>query len=657
MEKVNSKRLVMKSEHLPKKLIEKINEHVFIHSGYEYRTKNNFLKCIGLIYHHQIKDFQEKNVYVALGSAYWKKLFGGNYHEKVLRPLLELSIIESHDFGHRNIPASKTKGKSKGLVGIRYRINPDLLDDEYDEIRYINKGEVVSAEEWILNSGEVFHEELIPDKDFHIGIDHKRASNWIEDNAEQICHEFLNKDFVNSLPETLIVEYREYLDNSTYDARYSTLKSLKSLASSKGKQLFFYKERIYLADVDEFLINRIAGMKYHYKQEILKIGRLKTVDKRSDVTLRLHNYLVNFPSKILHFITINGKPTVQLDLRTSQLLLFANILNVYLKNGEEFLLQDFQIKRTQNYLKRLFKVISRHKPNLPKSGVNIHDNQSMKQSTSDVIKFIRDVLFTDFYSVLQQELGLSSRGLAKHMVFKLLFKKSNKPDKFIDLLNLRYPVVMSIIAGFKEADKGKIQIVDDFQKDNNFSVFLQCIESEIFIDKVLIPLRQQGVPCFTRHDSVVVAEGYQDEAEAHIRKVFEELDFKYNHMVDEKFWEVADYDYLEDIGYIDWLIDENELSTDFGIEGGLAENTEENNDLELNETLNRLREIGLQDNYYSHVNAEFLEEISELPSLSQQQKNLLYDDIINLQEGYNFLSPETNNFLRNLVMGLSSNLS
>jgi hypothetical protein len=639
-----------KGEYLPSKLIGAINENFFHLSGLDYRKKNNFLKCLGIIYHHQIKEFQDKSIYVALGSSYWKKVFGGNYYEKVIRPLLELDIIQSYDFGYRNITASPTKGKSKGLVGIRYRINPDLLNEDFDEIYYINKGGIISTDELIDEIGQTYMEE-IPDKNFHISIDHAKANKWIEQNAEGICHEFLNKDFVNSLPDNLIVEYREYLDNGTFNTQYSSIKALKFISQTKGKELFFFKDRFYIADIDEFLENRIAGMKYHYKQEIFKIGKVRLVNKRSHVTLRLHNYVVNFPSKILQFVNINGKTIVQLDLRTSQLLLFANILNVYLKNGEELLLQDFNSKTTKTHLKRLFKVLAQHKAQLPSVGVDIHDYSSMEQSTSDVIKFIRDVFFNDFYSVLQQELQLTSRGLAKHMVFKLLFKKTNKPDTLLRLLNQRYPVVMSIIAGFKDTGKSVSPLNEDIGKENNFSVFLQCIESEIFIDKILLPLREQSIPCFTRHDSVVVAEGCQDVVESHIIKVFEELDFKYNQGVDEKFWDVVDFEFLEDIGYIDWLIDENELNTDFGVEGLLDERKLKEVDMgdDIIEILVRLGEIGVKDDYFEYVDADFLEELSKLRMLSQMQKNILFDDIINLREGYRFLSSETNNLLRKLV--------
>jgi hypothetical protein len=638
----------MKALYLPKKLIELMKENILNSSGIDYRTKNNFLRCVNSIYHHQIRKFQDKNIYVALGSAYWKEVFGGNYYPKVIQPLLELGIIESHDFGYRNV------GKNIGLVGIRYRINPDLLDEDFEEINYLKRDGVWSANEFTDENGQTYMFQ-IPDKNFHISIDQSKVSKWIEQNAEGICHEFLNREFVRVLPDNLSIEYSEYIDNGTYNTQHLSIKALKNLSQTIEKELFFFKDRFYIANVDEFLKNRIAGMIYHYKQEISKINKVKVINERSKVTLRIYNHLVNFPSKILHFITINSKPIVQLDLRTSQLLLFANILNVYLKNGEEFLLKDFKNKTTKTFLKRLFKVLAQHKAQLPASGVDIHNSMSMEQSTSDVINFIRDVFFHDFYSVLQQELKLPTRDLAKLVVFKLLFKKSNKPDLFVEMFAKRYPVVMSIIAGFKDTGKSKSKVGED-SKENNFSVFLQCIESEIFIDKVLIPLREKDIPCFTRHDSVVVAEGYQKDVEDHVRKVFDDLDFRYNQVVEEKFWDNVDYEFLDEIGFIDWLIDENELNSLIYTEESLLNKNHKKMNNEHQEVMDKLLKIGLHEDYFSFVDAEFLEELSELPTLSQQQKNLLYDDIINLRDGFRFLSEETNVLLKRLVKGTAEDI-
>lgn len=638
-----------KSEYLPKKLIQRIREEFFDNRDYEYRTKNNFLYCLGIIYDKQVSDYHSLYSYVATGSAYWKTVFSHDYYKKVIEPLLLKDIIQTKDFGFRKV-----------YVGIRYRINPLLTDDDCEVIEYIDKGKVISAEEGLYNDGMEFAVGSIPDKNFTVSINAEKANRWIETNAARICNEYLHPEYMQHLPDKIIIKYHECLKGGSMNARYSSVEFAKSIAKTRDKELFYFKDAFYIANIPEFLEDRIPTMIHHYKREISKVGVFPVSDNINKKTLRLHNYLVNFPSKILQFIYINNQTVVQLDLRTSQFLLFANILNIYIIHGAKGLLSLFKHKNTRGYLRRLIKVLKTHKNQLPDIGVDINDRNSGQYSSTDVTKFIRDVFFTDFYSVVRKALDLPERSVAKQLLFKLLFKKSNRRDALLDKLIQHYPVVMSIIADFKKHDeKSGNKSDDDEDLESNFSVFLQCVEAEIFIDNILKPLRNEGIPCFTRHDSIVVASEYADEVELYAKTVFAKFGFKYNHKVEDKFWEVADFKELEESGYLDSFSDENEIDTEPFIE----DNNEESHELTLNKieimketqmdeqqinVLERLSEIGQQEDYYEFLDEEFLEEISNLSFFTQDEKNVLYNDVINLREGFVFLQPQTNNLLRSL---------
>lgn len=657
--KTKHRKQYTKEEYLPVKLIKKLQEDIFSNSGYEYRTKNNFLQCVSIIHYHQVTNSIGINDYVPLGRNYWKKIFGGNYHESVIQPLLKRQIIERLDFGYRTFPditVQTTKGKHGGLVGVRYRINPDLMDDQYEIMSYIGKGKVLTATERMLLGNQEFIATGITDMNYHVSIDPVKACTWIENNAESICNDFLRKDYVRSLPDKLLIEYREYLERGSYNTKYLTVEAARNVAEDKDKELFFFKDTFYIADITEFLNQRVPSLVYHYKNQVSLIYSQPIEEKRNPVTLRLYSNLVNFPSKILQFISINNSTVVQLDLRTSQFLIFANLLNVYVNIGEKHLLSLFKQERNVTYLKRLIRILNQYEKQLPNVAVDIHDINSGQYSSADVTKFIRDVFFHDFYAVVQQELGLKDRMLAKRVLFKLLFKKTNRPDALLNKLLQRYPVVMSIIAAFKQKDVKQNESADhDNNHESNFSVFLQCIEGEIFVDNILEELRTDGVPCFTRHDSIVVASGYEVKAEEIAKGVFSRFGFKYNHKVEDKFWEVVDDEELEDSGYLDWLSDENELNTDFSVEDSLEETgvelTEDDMvmDEEHIETMERLKEIGIQDDYFEYVNVDFLAEISDLPFLTQVQRDWLEEDIMNINYGMSFFQPETDKLLRWLV--------
>jgi hypothetical protein len=556
-------------EYLPVKLIKKLND-ILSSKRYQSTTRNNFLECVSIIHYHQVTKGIGLNDYAPLGSAYWKKIYGGQYHESVIAPLLELQIIESLDFGHHKIPNANNQtkyGKQGGSIVTRYRINPELLSDQYDIIAYGGKGKAVTALDRLLSGKEEFIVSTIRNLDCHVTIDKEKACKWVDGSAERICNEFLKRNYVRSLPESLLIEYRLYVGNGSYDIKYGTVASVKNVAESRRLEFFYFKDKFYVANVNGFLKQRVPALSYHYKYEISKIGTIPVVENRSSVTLRIYSHLTNFPSKILQFININGRTVVQLDLRTSQFLIFANLLNTYITHGKAYLLSQFKHDRNITYLKRLVKVLEQHKKQLPEGGVDMNDSNSGAYSSSDVTKFIRDVFFTDFYEIVKNELGLQERLLAKTVLFKLLFTKSKRIDVLLNKLAERYPIVLNIIAEFKKPDtKKKTKNKDDDDHHNNFSVFLQCVEAEIFVDNILNQLRIADIPCFTRHDSIVVADGYHNEAEEIARKVFNHFGFKYNHKVEDKFWEVVDFEELEDSGYLDWLADEDILTTDYTIE-------------------------------------------------------------------------------------------
>lgn len=562
--KNKNKRKYLKQEYLPEKLINCFNE-LFTNSSYDYRTRNNFLKCISLIFYHQVIG-EDMTDYVPLGRNYWKKVFGGNYYTNVIQPLLG-SIIESHNFGYRTYPNARTFVEgTKGLVGIRYRIYPSLIDDKFQIIQYINKV-TQSATDLILFGNEEFIATGIPNLNFHIIIDIDRANIWVNQYAETICNEYLHMDYCDSLPDDLIIEVHESI-NGSYNTLYKTVKAARIYAIHKNRELFHFKDKFYVADIDEFIKKRIPTLVYHYKHQISRIVALPIEEKRSPVTLRVYSNLTNFPSKILPFVYINNKTAVQLDLRTSQFLIFANLINVFIDKGEEHLLSLFKHQKTITYLKRLIQILKDHQPQLPGIAIDINNSRSSKFNYSDVAKFIYDVFYHDFYSVVQKELKLSKRLLAKQLLFKLLFKKSNKPDALINKLKNCYPIIMNIIACFKKLDEMKKNPNEKLKKadenhESNFSVFLQCVESEIFIDNILNTLRSENIPCFTRHDSIVVAIGHEKRAEEIAKNVFSQFGFRYNHKTEELFWNITDEDELEEGDFMQSVLDQIVLNDDY----------------------------------------------------------------------------------------------
>lgn len=621
--------------YLPTKLIKKIESDLLLNYGRQYDSKNKYLHCIITLHYKQINEYPSKFSYVNVGSDYWKELYYNTYKSKVLDPLLESGILESHGFG-RNFEQydADDRSKKEGQVEIRYRINPDLLNEDLGSIYYLKKGQKLPDKK-ITQPEQKYFPTQYQRRILRISID-ESAANWIDENARRICVGYLHPEFVDALPLDYVIKYHELIEKGSYDKHYHPILVAKNRGVALGKQLFYYKDQYYLADLDIFIDLRTEGIKYQYKTEISRIRNCQLISTRNERTLRLHNHLVNFPSKLLPFLRLNGQKLVQVDLSTSQFLLFASLLNVYLNEGEDHVKNLFKQKGTKGYINRFISKIRNYMTILPSSGITGDEPLTDQQRNHDTLQFINDVFNRDFYSHIGQLLNLPERGLAKITLFQQLFRKKNRTNVFVKILRDNYPTVMNIMDDFKGISGSESVETNsyDADEDNNLSVFLQCVEAEIYIDRILQPLQKLSIPCFSRHDSICTTESYQDQVQEHITKVFKDLGFEYK-------------DKIEDHPIIDY----SSVHMKIDAEDNDVYEIDDENDLVIPEYLfEEISEIKIQEDYSDIVHVELLEEFASLSGLTQNQQNSLSDDVANLRSGMSFLQDETNSIITEILI-------
>ncbi len=622
-----------KGEYLPSSLISEF--HNKFSDVKNYKTKNNFLFCIGLVFAHQIENGGPE-IYVPLGANYWKKVFGGNYYNKVLNPLLESNILKCKHF------------ETPGEVKKRYRINPSLATDyKFEWISYTKPDKNFhSAEEKVLiDSDHIKTISTTKKPPLTVGIDKETIVDWVDRNIDTIVKSQLNDEFISDLPGKLVIKYREYLDEGTFTSHYGTVDSARQHAHNIGKELFFWKKDFYVADKRAFIDFKKKGQRFLFVREINKITNLPIVNKRNKNTNRLHNILVTFPGDILQFITLNRRRLVEYDLKTSQFRIFANILNIYLRHGSAALIDKFKFKNNKEYLMRLIYILDSFEASLPAYGVSIDSPDFSESDGNDVIRFIHDVFFQDFYSVIQHELNLGSRATVKHMMFTLLFRRVNRVDPLTEKLNNLYPTVMKIIATFKkDVDTPKMPDSDiEESQQSNFSLFLQSIEGEIFIDNILFPCWTEKIPCFSRHDSILVAKENEPQVIKQINETFRGYDFQYD-------MKMADYseDFLDVVGFDDYFYSGGDVH--------LNPEPEINplgyyyNCLVLSdhhyESIRTLLDIGIKADYTNE--SIDLEELVELPFLTAEDKEILFEQIELDTHGIEY-SPKTNDLITRII--------
>lgn len=125
------------SEYLPKRVVNVIRN--ITANEREFRTHDNYLLVVGLIYKHQMSDDASYLHFSPLSREYWRTTIGSHYSKYIDKLVTEQVIqkdwvIYVDDFGN----SSRVTG---------YQINPEYLHDECTIIRYAGtKSKSLSAD-------------------------------------------------------------------------------------------------------------------------------------------------------------------------------------------------------------------------------------------------------------------------------------------------------------------------------------------------------------------------------------------------------------------------------------------------------------------------------------------------------------------------------
>lgn len=138
-----------------------------------------------------------------------------------------------------------------------------------------------------------------------------------------------------------------------------------------------------------------------------------------------------------------------------------------------------------------------------------------KLQTEDFNIFKREAYAGTLYEYIQDKLELESRKEAKNMMFELMFSSEKLKSALKTKLKKLFPSVVKYVDDYKRKHKYK-----------NFSISLQKIESEIFIDGIWQTIKKEKVFCLTKHDSIIVRKENRELAINVIRDHFEKINFK-----------------------------------------------------------------------------------------------------------------------------------
>lgn len=573
------------SEYLPKRVVNVIRK--ITANERDFRTHDNYLLVVGLIYMHQMYDDASYLHYSPLSREYWRTTIGSHYPQYINR-LIDEQIIQKD-----KVLYVDDYGNSSRVTG--YRINPEYLHDECTIIRYAGtKSKSLSAD--MVDSTATGMDEITK-LGIHpelIRILKGKALEWIDNNISVVVNGYLNNDYIEGIPKSLPVMVRVYRDNDGFLASHMSIEAAQKIAEVQSKKLLYYKDKFVIADEEQFKRIAVQNLSTHYKWQVKSFHPDSFNFSRNRNTLRVYSKLSSLPTALLPFIRINGNYIQQADLKCSQFALFANLINYYLNHSGVGLIAEFKKKQAKSFVTSLVKVLDAHKDELPEEGLSTTNPIINDYITNDVYQFLCDALLHDFYSIIKNELNLPQRANGKAIAFRTVFSKPKPENELVRQFRHLYPTVISIINDFKEKNGY-----------NQFAIGLQRVEAEVFIDNIWKEAKKQGINCFTRHDSLVFPINKRKEVEQIITDVFTSFDFIYRVEYEEFNTKEIMQRLVNETDYVDYVDDFDEVFFYSML------HTDDDNKPKDNELFwEQLQEITLpkhfEQNYFNYVNIDTL---------------------------------------------------
>lgn len=618
------------SEYLPKRVVNVVRKVTA--GNREYRTHDNYLLVVGLIFKHQMSDDASYLHYSPLSREYWRTTIGSHYSLYVDTLLKELVIQKDW------VTYVDEFGNSSRVMG--YRINPEYLHDECTVIRYDGtKSKSLSAD--MVDSTAIGRDAIsklgiIPEL---IRMQKGKALEWVENNITDVVNGYLNYDYIEGIPKSLPVMVRIYRDNDGFVASHMSVEAAQKIADEQGKKLFYYKDKFVIADEEQFKRIAVQNLAAHYKWQVKSFLPDSFNFSRNRNTLRVYSKLSSLPTALLPFIRINGQYIQQADLKCSQFTLFANLINYYLNHSGVELIEKFKKKQAKSFVTGLVRVLDNHKDELPEEGLNTTNPIINDYITNDVYQFLCDALLHDFYSIIKRELNLPQRAHGKGIAFRTVFSKPKPENELVRQFRHIYPTVIGIINEFKEKNGY-----------NQFAIGLQRVEAEVFIDNIWKLAKKVGINCFTRHDSLVFPINKRKEVEKIITDVFKLFDFIYRVEYEEFNTDEIMQRLINETDYVDYVDDFDEVFFYSML------HTDDDNKLKDNELFwEQLQEITLpkhiEQDYFNLVSIDTLWQIYELDGITMEMQLALEEDIANLQSNYPIpqFQGKTNKLISKLV--------
>lgn len=319
-------------------------------------------------------------------------------------------------------------------------------------------------------------------KDIIKGINHESNTlyNWFADDMDSLVIDYnklesILKDKLENLSiDQFEVDYQIQAKSvqltTTHSKKtkrfYTSTTNAIDMAHKQGKSLINDEGKYKIDTIEGFIQKKRQAINFYYQNSITRLKNKNYTASRNETNKRLDTNLTNMSSLLVDEICLQNN-LMQLDLASSQFCLFSNHL-------------------------------------------------TQKLATDDFIRFKTLSSSGNLYASIQQVLGLKSVKEAKNAMFEILFSARNNKTLFKSKLKEVFPSVVAWIDEYKKA-----------HGDNQFSIMLQQIESDLFIDRILKRVKKLKYFCLTKHDSLIIRRSDYEAILSIVKEEFEKIGLEY----------------------------------------------------------------------------------------------------------------------------------
>lgn len=280
-------------------------------------------------------------------------------------------------------------------------------------------------------------------------------------------------------------------DNRNDDTVSYSKKTALKIAKSESLDIVEYKKHLILCDVNEFL--------QHKAQEIqfLTWHALDTIRQHGgNIERNITNFRKDTPATNLNklfdsMIRLHRRPLKVTDMKNSQFVLLSNLIENVLTDNKSL------IQVIEKYRDRRLEPSKQDSKTIGELLDAFIETVKSCKIEEDVYKFCSASFEGKLYDNFAAETkGLIERPEAKLINFFVIFSEvesdeKKRKNKMITLFKSIYPSTYELLKDFKN------RVGSEY-----LPIFLQAIESILFIDELFILLYNQGIETLTKHDSI-----------------------------------------------------------------------------------------------------------------------------------------------------------